>query len=178
MFDELLRQYFIASGLGWAAAGAMFAVMFACIGSARGIRVAASQGTGILTEKPELYPWVLTYSVLPGTQGLYGFVAAILIATNGGLNAGKFTVSPLVGVALLFVGLCMGLVEWKSAVYQGETCSSCLNLVSKEPDQAGRSLALPVLVEFYGLVALLVAFLLINWLTAGELELVNPMMGG
>lgn len=169
MVEEFIRQYFVQTGLGWAVAGAMFAVMFSCIGSARGIRVAAGQAAGVLSEKPELFGKLLILMALPGTQGFYGFICAIMIALQTGLLKGKVAVAPLTGVALFFVGVCMGIVEWRSAIYQGETSAACINLTGKRPEEAGRAILMPALVETYGVVALLAAILMILWVTNMEL---------
>ena len=174
---ELLSQYFVRSGLGWAVAGAMSAVMLAGVGSARGIRIAASQAAGVLSEKPELFGKLFVLMALPGTQGFYGFICAIMICLRVGLLGGqKVTVSPLVGLGLFFIGFCMGVVEWRSAIYQGETSAAAINLVGRKPEESGRAILLPGLVETYAVLALLTSILLILWVTAEGLVLVNPMM--
>jgi len=180
MVEELIRQYFVSSGIGWAVIGAMLAVMFGCVGSAKGIRLGAAQAAGILSEKPELFGKLFILMALPGTQGFYSMVCAIMIALRTGLlGGGEVAVTPLVGLALLLIGACMGIVEWKSAIYQGETCAACINLTGKRPEEGGRAIVMPGLVETYGMVALLVAILFIMWITpAGGLTLTNPMMGG
>ena len=169
---ELISVYFLQTGIGWAVTGAMFAVMFACIGSAKGIRLGAGQASGILSEKPELFGKLFVLMALPGTQGFYGMVAAIMIALRTGLLAGEPAVSPLVGLALFFIGVTMGIVEWRSAVFQGETSAACISLTGKRPEEGGRAIVMPGLVETYGMVALLVAILMILWLTPeGGLQL-------
>ncbi|HHT9117203.1 MAG TPA: V-type ATP synthase subunit K, partial [Candidatus Hypogeohydataceae bacterium YC38] len=65
--EEFLRVHFIQTGLGWAGTGALLAVMFGGIGSARGIRIAASQAAGVLSEKPELFGRLLILMAMPGT---------------------------------------------------------------------------------------------------------------
>ena len=177
MVNELIRQYFVQTGMGWAVAGAMFAVMLACSGSARGIRIAAGQAAGVLSEKPELFGKLLILMALPGTQGFYGFICAVIIALRTGLMAGDVTIAPLPGVGLFFIGLCMGVVEWRSAVYQGETSAACINLTGKKPEEGGRAILMPALVETYGVVALLAAILMILWITEPQMTITNPLMG-
>ncbi len=167
--EAMMEYLFVTTGVGAAGIGAIMAVSLACIGSARGISVGASQAAGILSEKPELFGKLFILMSLPGTQGFYGLVAAILIATNSGIMEAEMVVGPLAGVALLFVGVGMGLAEWRSASFQGDTCAACINWTSKRPEDAGRALILPVLVETYGVVALLAAILMIIWLTSGDL---------
>ncbi len=176
--DVLLNQYFVQTGLGWAMAGAMLAVLGGCVGSARGIRLAAGQSAGVLSEKPELFGQMLVLMALPGTQGFYGFIGAIIIALRVNLLAGGVTVAPIVGVALLFVGIALGSVLWRSAVYQGETSAACMNLVARRPEQGGRAIIMPALVETYAVVALLAAILMTLWLTADGLTVTNPLTAG
>jgi len=166
---EFLRQYFLETGFAWGVAGAMLAAMFACIGSARGIRISASQGGGVLSEQPELFGKLLVLIALPGTQGFYGFICAIMIALRCGFIAGKVAISPLVGIGIFFVGICTGFVLWKSAVFQGETAAAAINLTAKKPDESGRAILLPALVETYAVIALLAAILMIIWITKPDL---------
>ena len=65
--DGFWQAYFLQSGVGWAAIGAMLAVMFGGWGSANGIRIAAGQAGGVLSEKPELFGKLFALMVLPGT---------------------------------------------------------------------------------------------------------------
>ncbi len=163
--EEFIKVYFLETGVGWAVIGAMLAVMFGGAGSARGIRIAAGQAAGVLSEKPEMFGKLLVLMALPGTQGFYGFIVAIFTATRTGLLAGKLTVTPLMGVALLAVGVCAGGVLWRSAVYQGEASAAAINLTSRRPEESGRSILMPALVETYAVVALLAAILFIMWVT-------------
>jgi len=176
--QELLTQYFVETGLGWAMAGAMLAVMGGCVGSARGIRVAAAQAAGVLSEKPELFGRMLILMALPGTQGFYSFIGAIFIASRSGLMSGAVTVAPVVGVGLFFVGIALGVVEWRSALYQGETSAASINLVAKKPEEAGRAIIMPALVETYAVVALLAAILMTLWLCKEGLTVANPLHPG
>jgi V/A-type H+-transporting ATPase subunit K len=162
---ESVRIYFIETGTGWSVLGAMLAVLLGGIGSARGIRISTSQAAGVLSEKPELFGKLLVIMALPGTQGFYAFICAVMIALRSGLVGGKVTASPTVGIALFIIGLCMGLVEWKSAVFQGEVAAAAINLTGKRPDESGRAILLPALVETYAVIALLAAILLIIWVT-------------
>lgn len=169
MWDQFLNTYFISNGVGWAVLGAMFAVMFGCIGSAIGIRIASSQAAGVLSEKPDLFGKLLVLMALPGTQGFYGFICSIFIAMKinllGDINMALQT-KPAVGIGLLFVGFCVGLVQLYSAINQGMTSAASINLVGKRPEEGGRAILFPALVETYAVVALLIGILMINWLTA------------
>lgn len=162
---ELIRVYFIETGFGWAAAGAIIAVMLGGVGSATGIRIAGAQAAGVLSEKPELFGKLLVLMALPGTQGFYGFICAIMIALRCGIIGGIVTIPPIVGIAVFVVAVCMGIVLWRSAIMQGEASAAAINLTSKQPAEGGRAILIPALVETYAVVALLASILLIIWFT-------------
>ena len=169
MWDQFVNTYFIHTGVGWAVLGGMAAVMFGCIGSAIGIRIACSQAAGVLSEKPELFGKLLVLMALPGTQGFYGFICAIFIAMKINLIGSidqAVKLAPPIGIALLFVGVCVGLVEFISAVQQGMTSAASINLVGKRAEEGGRAILFPALVETYAVVALLTGILMTFWLTA------------
>jgi V/A-type H+/Na+-transporting ATPase subunit K len=169
MWEQFLNTYFVNNGIGWAVLGGMAAVMFGCIGSAIGIRIASSQAAGVLSEKPDLFGKLLVLMALPGTQGFYGFICAIFVAMRINLIASIDTakaLTPAVGIGLMFVGVCVGFVQMYSAINQGMTSAASINLVGKRPEEGGRAILFPALVETYAVVALLVGILMINWLTA------------
>ena len=169
MWDQFVNTYFIHNGVGWAVLGAMASVMFGCIGSAIGIRIACSQAAGVLSEKPDLFGKLLVLMALPGTQGFYGFICAIFIAMKINLIGSvdqAVKLSPPIGIGLLFVGVCVGLVEFISAVQQGMTSAASISLVGKRPEEGGRAILFPALVETYAVVALLTGILMTFWLTA------------
>jgi V/A-type H+/Na+-transporting ATPase subunit K len=177
MWDQVISTYFIHNGVGWAVFGAMLAVGLGCIGSAIGIRIACSQAAGVLSEKPDLFGKLLVLMALPGTQGFYGFICAIFIALRIGLLASAdqaVKLAPPIGMALLFVGLGVGLVQLMSAINQGQTSAASINLVGKRPDEGGRAILFPALVETYAVVALLVGILMTSWLTV---PLTAPLTG-
>ncbi|MDR3210717.1 MAG: V-type ATP synthase subunit K [Planctomycetota bacterium] len=164
---DVLKFYFLDSGIGWTVLGAMIALAFGGVGSAWGISIAAGQGAGVLSEKPSLFGKVFLLILLPGTQGLYGMVFAFLVTSFTGIQgdiARAQTLTPGIGIALAFVGALLGLVLLISARYQGETAAAAINLVAKKEDQFGRAIILPALVETYAVFGLLVAILMLNWL--------------
>ncbi len=154
----------IGRGLAWAGAGLAFG-LGGC-GSAKGIAVASQQAAGVLSEKPDLFGKLMVMVALPGTQGFYGFVIAFLMANQTGLLKGAAIVTPGTGLAMLFVGLGAGLALLISGIYQGHASAAGISLVARRPDQAGRAIMFPALVETYAVVALLAAILFTLWLTA------------
>lgn len=166
--QDFLAKYFLETGLGWAMIGAAVAVMMGCIGSARGIRIAAAQAAGVMSEKPELFGKLLVLMALPGTQGFYALVCAILVGRWTGLFDGKALIHPVIGLSMMAIAAGTGFVLWKSAVFQGETSAAAINMVSKKPETSGRAILMPALVETYALVALLGAIVLMLFLKGVE----------
>jgi len=157
----------IEIGRGLAVGGAAFVFGLGGCGSARGIAIASQQAAGVLREKPDLFGKLLIMVALPGTQGFYGFITALMLALRTGLVGGtKIAISPGTGLALFFVGIAAGFAQYVSAVKQGEASAAGIALVARRPEQAGRSILFPALVETYAVVALLASILLILWLTA------------
>ena len=172
--DEFITTHFVKTGLGWAGTGALLVVMFGGMGSAKGIRIATAQAAGVLSERPELFGRLLVLMALPGTQGFYGFICAITIAMKCGLITGAVTVPPVVGMGFFSIGVAMGIVLWRSAIYQGEVSAAAINWTAKKPEESGRAILLPALVETYAVLALLAAILMIMWLTQPGLTYLTP----
>ena len=120
---------------------------------------------GSITGVSATFVALFALMVLPGTQGFYGLIIAILIAVQTKMLGGELditTLEPIKGVGLLAVGLCAGVVLWRSAVNQGEASAAAVSLTSRRPEQFGRSLLMPALVETYAAVAVLASILFIG----------------
>lgn len=176
--NELIITHFVKTGLGWAGIGALMVVMFGGLGSIKGIRIATAQAAGVLSEKPELFGRLLVLMALPGTQGFYGFICAVTIAMKCGLITGMVTIPPVVGMGIFFTGVSMGIVLWRSAIYQGEVSAAAINWTAKKPEESGRAILLPALVETYAVLALLAAILMIMWLTQPGITYLPTETGG
>ena len=151
-------------GRGLAIAGAGLAVGLACAGSGKGIGIASQAATGVLSEKPNLFGKILILVALPGTQGFYGFITAIMLFMRSGLIAGTYTVAPSTGIALLFVGFAVGFAEYTTAVWQGEASAASISLVARREEEFGRAILWPAMVETYAVVSLLAGILTIIFL--------------
>lgn len=155
----------IEIGRGLAIAGAGLAVGLGCCGSGKGIGIASQAAAGVISEKPDLFGQLLVMLALPGTQGFYGFITAIMIFMQTGLFAGQWNASVSTGVALFFVGLAVGLALLVSAIWQGEASAAGIALVARRPEESGRALLFPAMVETYAVVALLAGIVTILFIT-------------
>ena len=74
--STLFAQY---GGVLFATLGAAVAVFLSGIGSARGVGMVGEVAAGLMAEEPEKFGKSLVLQLLPGTQGLYGFVIGLLV---------------------------------------------------------------------------------------------------
>ena len=150
----------IAENLGivYALLGAAVAVLFAGAGSAIGVGIAGQAAAGVVTEDPSKFAKVLIIQLLPGTQGLYGLlVGFITLSKIGILGGGALDVSVSSGLLIL-----AGIVGLLSGIAQGKTAASSIGIVAKKPEQFGKAMLFPAMVETYAILALLISFLAVN----------------
>ncbi len=159
-FTELLSMLFTGNNL--ALLGAAAAVIFAGIGSAKGVGIVGEASSGLLSEDPSKFGKALILQALPGTQGIYGLITAFLIIFNMGILGGEpveLTVGQ--GMYYLAAGLPIAIVGYFSAIAQGRVAASGINLLAKRPDEVGKAITSAALVETYAIFAVLVSLLLV-----------------
>ena len=154
------------TGLAIAIFGAALCAALAGCGSAIGVMAAGKAAAGVTSQKPELFGKLLVLQALPGTQGIYGFLTAILIMVRLGLLGGSpLDISDTVGWQFFFAALPMGLCGLISGIAQGKTAVAAIHLTGKQPDAAGKGITMPALVETYATLALLISVLLVFCVT-------------
>lgn len=147
-------------GLVLALSGAALAALLAGIGSAIGVGMGGRAAAGAVTENPDLFSKVLILQLLPGTQGIYGLLVAFVALSRIGVLGGTAP-SFETGLAYLVASLPIAIVGLFSAIHQGKTSVASINLVTKKPDQFGKAMLLPAMVETYAILALLISILAI-----------------
>ena len=154
------------TGLAIAIFGAALCAALAGCGSAIGVMAAGKAAAGVTSQKPELFGKLLVLQALPGTQGIYGFLTAILIMVRLGLLGGSpLDISDAVGWQFFFAALPMGLCGLISGIAQGKTAVAAIHLTGKQPDAAGKGITMTALVETYAILALLISILLVFGVT-------------
>lgn len=149
-------------GLFFAILGAALAAGFAGVGSAKGVGIVGEAGAGLLTEKPEMFGRVLILQILPGTQGLYGFIVALLLLNRIGLIGGTpVELTWTQGLSFFAAALPMAIAGYFSAVYQGRVAASGVSMIAKNSQNTVKAMTLSALVETYAVLALLVSILAI-----------------
>ncbi|MDD2414017.1 MAG: V-type ATP synthase subunit K [Eubacteriaceae bacterium] len=152
----------MSTGIIIAIFGAAICAALAGIGSAYGVQCAGQAAAGVCAEKPDLFGKLLVLQALPGTQGIYGFLVAVLIMVQTGVISGApvdLTIQQ--GLAYLFAGLPIGIVGWWSGIYQGKTAAASILMTGKDPDASAKGITMTALVETYAILALLVSILLL-----------------
>ena len=147
-------------GLIIALAGAVIAAALAGIGSAIGVGMSGEAAAGVVASEPQSFSKVLILQLLPGTQGIYGLLIAFLAISRIGIIGGaSVNVSIGSGLLIFFACLPMALVGLWSAIRQGRASVASIGLIAKRPDQFGKSILFPAMVETYAILALLISVL-------------------
>lgn len=150
-------------GIVYALLGAAVAVFLAGAGSALGVGIVGQAASGVMAEDPSKFAKVLILQLLPGTQGLYGLIIGfVTLSKIGLLGGGPVDVSVQTGLLILAACLPIGIVGLISGKSQGKTAAAAIGIVAKKPDQFGKAMLFPAMVETYAILALLISFLAVS----------------
>lgn len=149
-------------GIVFALIGAVLAALMGGIGSAIGVGMTGQAAAGVVTENPSLFGRVLILQLLPGTQGIYGLLIGFVTLTQIGVLGGTAEMTLAKGLLYLAACLPMAIVGMVSAKWQAKAAVSSISLVAKRPDQFGKSMIFPAMVETYAVLALLISILSIT----------------
>ncbi len=142
--------------------GAGLAALLAGIGSAKGTGIAGEAGAGLVSEDPSKFGKAMILQVIPGTQGLYGFVIWF-IAFNKLVPGMSVTE----GLQILSACLPIALGGLLSGIAQGKVAAASVNILAKKPDDWSKGMILCITVEFYAILALLASFMMLGRITIG-----------
>ena len=140
--------------------GAGLAAFLACIGSAKGTGIAGEAAAGLAAEDPSKFGKALILQVIPGTQGLYGFV--IWFLAFGKLIPGM---SVDQGMQVFSACLPIAVGGLLSGIAQGKVAAASFNILAKKPDDWSKGMIFCIIVEFYAILSLLASFLMLNGLS-------------
>ena len=147
-------------GNAFALLGATLAAALACIGSAKGTGLTGEAGAGLVSEDPSKSGKVMILQVIPGTQGLYGFVIFFLAFNKVSGSIASISV----GQGLQIVSACLPIAigGLLSAIAQGKVAAASINILAKKPDDWTKGMIMCVIVEFYAILCLLASFLMLG----------------
>ena len=114
------------------------------IGSVYGTTIAANAAEGGLKKNKDKSSAYMILSALPATQGLYGFVAFLMMK-------GLMETNP---VLLFGLGIGMGIVFLLSAIRQGQTAANGIANIAAGHDVMTNTMIYCALPEFYAILAL------------------------
>jgi V/A-type H+-transporting ATPase subunit K len=123
----------------------------------------------IIRNDPKKFGPVLVLQALPQTQGIYGFLGAVLILIGVGVLGGEIKAIPIgMGYAALGGGIVIGLSS-ATAIAQGAIAASGMGAVAKRPGMGavakrpetfGQAIVLAVMAETFAIFGLLIAILI------------------
>lgn len=144
-------------GYAIALLGAGMAAFLACIGSAKGTGIAGEAAAGLAAEDPGKFGKALIIQVIPGTQGLYGFVVFFIAM-------GKLAVGMDVSAGMQVLSACMpiALGGWFSAMAQGKVAAASMNILAKKPDDFAKGMLFCTIVELYAIISMLASIILLG----------------
>ncbi len=153
-----LSEFFVNyGGIFFAGLGASLAVLLSGVGSAKGIGIVGEATSGLVIEEPEKFGKSLILQLLPGTQGLYGFVIGLFVMAKLNSNMGIAE-----GLYLFAACLPVGIVGLMSAVYQGRVSAAGISILAKNEDHFFKGVIYAVMVETYALLAFVISIILLN----------------
>jgi len=152
-------------GISLALLGAALAAGLSGSGSAIGIGIAGESAAGVMTEQPDKFGLCLLLQALPGTQGIYGLITTFIVLGKIGLVGGEsISVTWVQGLAIFAACLPMALGGWLSAIAQGKTSAASIQMIAKRPEELGKAIVLPAMVETYAVISLLTSIIMLTFI--------------
>jgi V/A-type H+-transporting ATPase subunit K len=135
--------------------GVALMVGFAGLASAIGTSICGMTAVGAMKKDPSKFGSYMILSALPGSQGLYGFVAYFMIQ---GFLTPEITLTQ--GAAIFGGGIIMGIVGLISAYFQSRVCAAGIAAIGNGHDVMTRTLILGAFPELYAILGLATIFLI------------------
>ena len=148
-------------GLLLAFLGAALAIGIPGTGSAKGVGLASEAASAVVADDPSKFGRLLILQLLPGTQGLYGFIISIMVMTNTGVLSGTAPDNFMTGLIYFAACLPVAIGCFFSAIAQARVCVAGVNLVAKKPEESAKAIVAASLVELYALISFIGSLLLV-----------------
>ena len=152
-----MSNFFIENGgIILAVLGMAIATFLPGSGSAKGTGMAGEAAAALTVEQPEKFGKALVLQLLPGTQGLYGFVIAffIMLRLDGNVDFAK-------GLYFFMAALPIAIAGYTSAIAQAKVAVAGINILAKKEDEFIKGVVYAVMVELYAILALVITLLLV-----------------
>ena len=152
-----MSNFFIENGgIILAVLGMALATFLPGSGSAKGTGMTGEAAAALTVEQPEKFGKALVLQLLPGTQGLYGFVIAffIMLRLDGNVDFAK-------GLYFLMASLPIAVAGYTSAIAQAKVAVAGINILAKKEEEFIKGVVYSVMVELYATLALVISLLLV-----------------
>lgn len=136
----------LAAGLAVAIPGIMAAL---------GVAMTGVAAAAVSAEDPKKFSKLFVLQVMPGTQGIYGFVAGFLIMF---VAYPKLAATGVAGLLILVAAL-PAILQGFTSYSQGKVAVASVSAVAKRPEVFGQSMMYIVTVELYAILGLLATIL-------------------
>ena len=143
----------LAAGLAVAIPGIM---------AAFGVAITGIAAAAVSAEDPKKFSKIFVLQVMPGTQGIYGFVAAFLIMF---VVYPKLATTGVAGLVVLVATL-PAILQGFTSYSQGKVAVAGVSAVAKRPEVFGQSMMYIVTVELYAILGLLATILFLTGIHA------------
>jgi V/A-type H+-transporting ATPase subunit K len=139
------------------------ALMVGCTGlaSAIGTAICGMTSVGAMKKEPSKFGSYLIMSVMPSTQGLYGFGAYFLLSGFIKPDMTIFAASAIFGV-----GLIMAITGVSSAYMQARVCASGISAVSNGHNVTANTMIMGAFPELYAILGFATSFLVMGVLNS------------
>lgn len=154
-----MSEFFIENGgTIFAVLAAAIATLFGGIGSAKGVGMAGEATAALTVDEPEKFGKALVLQLLPGTQGLYGFVIGFFIYQQ---IIGGDAITFEKGLYLLMAAIPVAVVGYASAQRQARVAIAGVNILAKNEDEFVKGVVYSVMVELYAILGFVISLLLV-----------------
>ncbi len=148
-------------GMFFSLLGVACAVVFAGMGSSKGVGIASEAAGAVIADDPDKFGKLLVLQLLPGTQGLYGLIVGVMVLLNVGVLGGQPVTETIVGLQYFAACLPIAIAGYFSARSQGRVCAVGVNLTAKRPEASSKAIVSASLIELYALLGFIVSFLIV-----------------
>ena len=136
------------------------AVAIPVLMSAIGVGMTGVAAAAVTAEDPKKFSKLFILEVLPGTQGIYGFIGGFMILIFSGVLGG--TLSPEISGLVVLAAACPAILQGFTALLQGRVATASVNAVAKRPEAFTPGMMYTVMVELYAILGLLATILLLT----------------
>lgn len=135
--------------------GIALCVILCGVGSSIGLYKTGTTAAGVLGEDPKKFGKVMLLVLLPATQGIYGFIIALIAS---GSVSSAMTLAE--GWALFGAVMPMAVSGIVTGIFQGKSASNCIKAVGKQESLGGKLVIYPAMIEFYAILGLIISIIL------------------